>query len=75
MSDFLSTILSFLWSRSGYILAIILGILIYELLKAAVRKPARRMARYLAENKPKVGAGVALVLITILSIWFLMVVV
>ena len=70
-----ATLINFLSSKAGYILAIVLGILIYELLKAAVRKPAKRMARYLAENKPKIGAGLALALTIALGIWLLMVVI
>ena len=68
-----AALINFLSSKAGYILAIILGILIYELLKAAVRKPAKRMARYLAENKPKIGAGLALALMIALGVWFLLV--
>jgi len=71
LSDFLSTILSFLWSRSGYILAIILGILIYELLKAG----AKKTARYLTRKKPKVGVGLAIACGIGLALWLFLVLV
>ena len=71
MSDFLSTILSFLWSRSGYIFAAVLAIILYELLKAG----AKKTARYLTRKKPKVGVGLAIACGIGLALWLFLVVV
>ena len=66
----LSPILSFLMSKLGYILAAILAIVIYELLKAG----GKRVARYITRNKPKAGLALGLAAGIGLLAWLLWVV-
>ena len=64
----LSPLLSFLIDKLPYLLLIIIGIIIYELLKVGCKKAAK----YITRNKPKAGAALGLAAGLGLLIWFLL---
>ena len=71
----LDSILAFLWSKAGYIVAIVLGIIVYELLKAGAKASAKRLGRYLAHRgKYRTAVGIVIALCIVLAVWFVLVV-